>query len=635
MQRNGAWARMAWLVLIALMAFGTAQPAAAHRGHVGEPAFADGTPLMVRPWSDDPDKFHFAILGDRTGGTPAEWPVFDRAVEEINLLRPDFVIMVGDMIYGYIEDQVDVRKQWDEFWEHAEKLDVPFIYLPGNHDIFSKETLDWWKENVGRTYYSFDYKDCHFIALNTEEAWADGKATGDALGEEQVAWALKTLAKNKDARHTFVFMHKPLWDGEVNEETGERKVASPGWAKIEEALAGRKYTVFAGHYHRTVFEPRNDARYIVLGATKGEVVRRENVSPQMGNFAHFTQVVVDQDEAHIALIEPGSIWRADIAPYNVLRAARTLLKVEPGMPTDLDSGKGRAYLNSVINNRLEGPVEMTVFWPRFDTYGWTIDESALPETVSKLPDGVTLTGELGRQLGKVDLAYSVTVAPGEALTITWALDAPKDRISPTPLVGHRAMYQRYELFANAGNMPLFPDAALRWPDTWMVAGPWDIPALPRSLPRNPLEAAPYLFELRGPEKGYKEGDTFAANGSQVGWHEEPATTTAGPGFVNVGAKFGVPFDDLAYASAAVYSPEAKRVYARFRVDDYGILYLNGEMMEPGLIRTRRDPQWLAFDLKEGWNTVTVLNAAISGGWNFWLGFADPDNTLRFATHPQN
>ncbi len=59
---------------------------------------------MERPWTDDPDKFSFMILGDKTGGGEDNWPIFDRSVDEVNLLNPDFVIMVGELIQGYTPD---------------------------------------------------------------------------------------------------------------------------------------------------------------------------------------------------------------------------------------------------------------------------------------------------------------------------------------------------------------------------------------------------------------------------------------------------------------------------------------------------------------------------------------------------
>ncbi|HOT37998.1 MAG TPA: hypothetical protein PLT86_15150, partial [Candidatus Latescibacteria bacterium] len=67
----------------------------------------------------NPDKFTFAILGDRTGSDRQSWRIFDRSVEEINLSRPDFVIMVGDMIEGHDYPE-EVAAQWEEFQSHAD-----------------------------------------------------------------------------------------------------------------------------------------------------------------------------------------------------------------------------------------------------------------------------------------------------------------------------------------------------------------------------------------------------------------------------------------------------------------------------------------------------------------------------------
>lgn len=47
---------------------------------LGPPQLPKGASTLNREWSTDPHKFTFAILGDRTDGTPEEWPVFDRAI---------------------------------------------------------------------------------------------------------------------------------------------------------------------------------------------------------------------------------------------------------------------------------------------------------------------------------------------------------------------------------------------------------------------------------------------------------------------------------------------------------------------------------------------------------------------------
>src|SRR6476619_5408301 len=42
------------------------------------------------------DQFQFAIVSDRTGGHRAG--VFSKAVQQVNLLQPEFVMSVGDLI---------------------------------------------------------------------------------------------------------------------------------------------------------------------------------------------------------------------------------------------------------------------------------------------------------------------------------------------------------------------------------------------------------------------------------------------------------------------------------------------------------------------------------------------------------
>ena len=102
-------------------------------------------------------------------------------------------------------------------------------------------------------FYSFVYKNVLFLALDTTGE------KGDIVPEYQVESMRQALDKYRDARWTFVFMHHPLWlyDNPA------------GFAKVEELLAGRKFTVIAGHFHRYLHEWRNNANYYVLATTGG------------------------------------------------------------------------------------------------------------------------------------------------------------------------------------------------------------------------------------------------------------------------------------------------------------------------------------------------------------------------------
>ena len=124
-------------------------------------------------WNNNPENFQFAIVSDRTGG---ERPgVFEQGVEKFNLLQPEFVMSVGDLINGYTEDVEKINKQWDEFDGLVSKLEMPFFYVPGNHDLTNQVQENVWKERLGRTYFHFVYRDVLFLGLNGEEGF-DGLA---------------------------------------------------------------------------------------------------------------------------------------------------------------------------------------------------------------------------------------------------------------------------------------------------------------------------------------------------------------------------------------------------------------------------------------------------------------------------
>ena len=95
------------------------------------------TPEDRNPWSNlrlnnEPETFRFAIVSDRTGGHRAQ--VFSQAVERLNLMQPEFVLSVGDLIEGYTDDKSKLTSQWREFQSYISQLQMPFFYVPGNHD---------------------------------------------------------------------------------------------------------------------------------------------------------------------------------------------------------------------------------------------------------------------------------------------------------------------------------------------------------------------------------------------------------------------------------------------------------------------------------------------------------------------
>ena len=223
----------------------------------------------TKPWTsedflDDPQEFQFAIVSDRTGG--ARKGVFQRAVKALNLLRPEFVMSVGDLIEGGGVAEPKLRGQWSEFKGFISKLQMPFFYVVGNHDIWTgfkgmsparQLSMDIWKEYHGtNTYYSFKYKGCLFVCLNSMET-ADYYPPREAMSEKQLEWAAEQFEKNADARWRFIFLHKPL------------DFMSDRWLKLERRIAKYNYTVFFGDWHNHVKAVRNGKNYYMIGTTGG------------------------------------------------------------------------------------------------------------------------------------------------------------------------------------------------------------------------------------------------------------------------------------------------------------------------------------------------------------------------------
>jgi hypothetical protein len=219
------------------------------------------------PWTNlklnnDPETFHFVVVSDRTGGHRAR--IFSQAVEQINLLQPAFVLCVGDLIEGYAKDSARLAEEWKEFQTYASKLQMPFFYVPGNHDLSNPLGAKEWSERFGRRYYHFVYRDVLFLALNSDdpaEANEKGENQKGKMSPEQIAYFQNVLKENCGVRWTIVCVHKPLWT--------QDNVSTNGWLDLEKLLAGRNYTVFAGHIHRYQKFVRNGMNHYQLATTGG------------------------------------------------------------------------------------------------------------------------------------------------------------------------------------------------------------------------------------------------------------------------------------------------------------------------------------------------------------------------------
>jgi hypothetical protein len=307
-------------VLLALTACAT-QPAS-------EPNFTPGPAGDALPWTHerfdaDADKFTFALFSDLTGGERDG--VYDVAISQLNLLRPEFIVSVGDLIEGGTTDRDRLAAEWDSFDRRAGRARAPVFYTGGNHDLTNPVMWDVWDERYGERYYHFVYKDVLFLVLDTEDnppdvqlelarirdealqvvandgwgAFGDTRYGRDPLrktgrvGAEQADYFAGVVADNPGVRWTFVLMHKPAWQA-----AGEEN-----FSLIEAALADRPYTVFYGHEHSYLYQERLGRDYIRLATTGGVQNSKKDMA-----IDHVTLVTVSESGVDIANLRLSGIF---------------------------------------------------------------------------------------------------------------------------------------------------------------------------------------------------------------------------------------------------------------------------------------------------------------------------------------
>ncbi|MCB0484732.1 MAG: metallophosphoesterase [Flavobacteriaceae bacterium] len=262
-------------------------------------------PWNTLDWNNNANKFQFAIVTDKTGGHREG--IFEKGVDKLNLLQPEFVKSVGDLIEGYTKDTTRLNAEWQEFNGFIKKLQMPFFYVPGNHDITNDVMEQKWKELFGVTYYHFVYNDVLFLCLNSEDSYR-GAGNG-MIGDEQYNYIEKTLKENSNVRWTLVFLHQPLW---VQDDTKR-------WKDVEKLLENRPHNVFAGHYHRYWKTERNNGKYIALATTGGASKMRGTA---YGEFDHVAWVTMMDNGPLITNLLLDGIWDENIVTEDVVELVR-------------------------------------------------------------------------------------------------------------------------------------------------------------------------------------------------------------------------------------------------------------------------------------------------------------------------
>ena len=218
-----------------------------------------GTVLHAATLATAPDPggaFDFVVIGDSGHGEPTQYAV----AAQMRALDPDLMLHAGDVIYPY--GQTDGYDPYFFMPYHDLLNHVPAFPSLGNHDYGTSNAQPYLDafylpatSSGGERYYSFDWGDAHFVALDSTPPRYTDRA--------MLRWLESDLAAST-ARWKFVFFHHPMYTSGPH---ASDPTVPAMHATLEPIFVQHDVDiVFNGHdhdYERS--KPQNGVIYIVTG----------------------------------------------------------------------------------------------------------------------------------------------------------------------------------------------------------------------------------------------------------------------------------------------------------------------------------------------------------------------------------
>ena len=194
--------------------------------------------------------FSFVQLSDPQlgmGGYEHDVNTFKLAVKQINELKPDFVIICGDLVHHRSDSS------FADFLEIKKDFKMPCYLVAGNHDIGkvpNNTSLTYYREKLGKDYYQFNHKGYSFIVTNSL-LW---KNNIEKESEKHYKWFKETVRKSNSK---IVVGHFPLYIKNYDEQEeyfnippGKRMELLNLFAdnNVKAYLSGHKHEVLINNY---------------------------------------------------------------------------------------------------------------------------------------------------------------------------------------------------------------------------------------------------------------------------------------------------------------------------------------------------------------------------------------------------
>jgi hypothetical protein len=215
----------------------------------------------------------FAVLGDNgTGGKP-QYEIGAQMTAKRSAFPFEFVIMVGDNMYGSQAPQ-DFLSKFERPYADLLRAGVTFYAALGNHDEPSNRSYPGFNM-AGQRYYTFVKGDVRFIVLDT-----------NLMDAKQTAWLEETLRGSREPWRICYFHHPLYSDGGRHGPDVQLRVL------LEPLLVRHDVdVVFAGHEHfYERLKPQKGITHFIAGS--GGQLRKGDVRRSA-----LTAAAFDQDQA--------------------------------------------------------------------------------------------------------------------------------------------------------------------------------------------------------------------------------------------------------------------------------------------------------------------------------------------------
>ena len=189
-----------------------------------------------------------------------------RAIDEINELKPDIVIITGDLTgNGY-------RREYDTFKNYISPIKCKnLIIQPGNHDSRNVGYIHF-EDIFGDRFTSFNFKDLAIVAADSSEPDLDN----GQIGREYYKWIKKEFKKCKADDFKIFALHHHLVS--IPRTGRERNIVNDAGDVLEVLVESEVDLILCGHKH-VPYIWRVEDLYVLTAGTVSCLRLRGRIEP--------------------------------------------------------------------------------------------------------------------------------------------------------------------------------------------------------------------------------------------------------------------------------------------------------------------------------------------------------------------